>query len=136
VLDLTGGSPVALATMSLAQALAFLLFAPAGGSAADRFDKRRLLLCTQSLLMGVALTLAALQGAGALRFWMIPVAAFASGTILSFDQPARSAIVAALVPKENLMNAVALQSAVFNGAAMLGPALAGWSLIRFGYAGN
>ena len=136
VLELTGGSAMALATVSLAQALSFLLFAPVGGSAADRFDKRRVLLLTQSLLMGFAVLLGLLTTRGLIRFWMIPLTAFASGAVLSFDQPTRNALVAALVPKEHLMNAVSLQSAVFNGASTLGPALAGLALSRIGYAGN
>jgi predicted MFS family arabinose efflux permease len=86
--------------------------------------------------MALALTLAALTASGLIRYEMIPVAAFISGAILSFDQPARNALVASLAPRENLMNAVSLQSAVFNGAAMVGPALAGLTLARFGFAGN
>ena len=61
---------------------------------------------------------------------------FASSATLSFDQPARNALVAFAGPKRALMNAVSLQSAVFNGASILGPALAGLSLSRIGYSGN
>ena len=136
VLDLTHGSAVALGLVSLAQALSFLVFAPVGGSAADRFDRRRLLLLTQSSLMGLAAILGILTAAGVIRFWMIPLTAFASGAMLSFDQPTRNALIASLVPNELLMNAVGLQSAVFNGASIVGPALAGLLLIRIGYSGN
>jgi len=136
VLDLTHGSPVALGAVSLVQALSFLLFALIGGGVADRFDRRRLLLLTQSLLMGLAVLLGTLTAAGVIRFWMIPLAAFTSSAILSFDQPARNALVTSLVPKEDLMNAVSLQSATFNAASILGPALAGLALGRIGYAGN
>lgn len=136
VLDVTHGSAFALGAVSLAQAIAFLLFAPAGGSVADRIAKRKLLLLTQGIMMGLAFLLGVLTALGVVRFWMIPVVAFAAGAALSFDQPARNALIAELVPKENLMNAVALQSAVFNGAALLGPALAGFALSRIGYAGN
>lgn len=136
VLDLTHGSATALGTVSLAQALSFLLFAPAGGDAADRFDKRRLLLLTQGILMGFAVLLGVLTATGAIRFWIIPLVAFGSGATLSFDQPARNALIASLVPKENLMNAIALQSAVFNGASILGSALAGLALSKVGYSGN
>jgi MFS family permease len=136
VLDLTHGSATALGTVSLTQALTFLLFAAAGGSVADRFDKRRLLLVTQSLMMGLAVLLGILMLAGLIRFWIILLVAFASSSALSFDQPARNALITSLVPKEHLMNAVSLQSAVFNGASILGPALAGLVLSRIGYAGN
>jgi MFS family permease len=122
VLDITHGSAVALGTLSLTQALSFLLFAAIGGSVADHFDKRRLLLVTQSLMMGFAVLLGILTLTGLIRFWVILLVAFASSSALSFDQPARNALVTSLVPKEHLMNAVSLQSAVFNGASVLGPA--------------
>src|SRR6266446_2601611 len=136
VLDLTHGSAAALGTVSLTQALSFLLFAGMGGGAADRFDKRRLLLLTQSLMAGFAVLLGVLTVTGLIRFWMIMLVAFASSATLSFDQPTRNSLIASLVPKEHLMNAVSLQSAVFNGASILGPALAGLTLSRTGYAGN
>lgn len=136
VLDVTHGSALALGVVSAAQAIAFLLFAPVGGGVADRVAKRKLLLLTQSLMMGLAVLLGVLTALGVVRFWMLPAAAFAVGAALSFDQPARNALIAELVPKEDLMNAVALQSAVFNGAALVGPALAGFALSRIGYAGN
>jgi len=136
VLDLTHGSALALGAVSLAQALSFLIFAPAGGTFADRLDRRRLLLLTQSVMLGLAALLGILTATGAIRFWMIPCVAFLGGATLSFDQPTRNALVASLVPRENLMNALALQSAVFNGASIVGPALAGIALGRIGYAGD
>jgi predicted MFS family arabinose efflux permease len=136
VLQLTHGSAVALGALSLVQAGSFLLLALLGGSVADRFDKRRLLLLTQSLMMGFAVLLGVLTATGAIRFWMILLIAFGSSATLSFDQPSRNALITSLVPEENLMNAVSLQSAVFNGASVLGPALAGLTLTRIGYSGN
>lgn len=136
VLELTHGSAVALGTVSLTQALTFLLFAAVGGSVADRFDRRRLLLVTQTLMIAFAVLLGVLTLTGLIRFWMILLVAFASSSVLSFDQPARNALITSLVPKEHLMNAVSLQSAIFNGASILGPALAGLSLSSIGYAGN
>jgi MFS family permease len=136
VLDLTHGSAVALGTVSLTQALTFLLFAAVGGSVADRFDRRRLLLVTQTLMIAFAVLLGVLTLTGLIRFWTILLVAFASSSVLSFDQPARNALITSLVPKEHLMNAVSLQSAIFNGASILGPALAGLSLSTIGYAGN
>lgn len=136
VLDLTHGSATALGTVSLTQALTFLLFAAVGGTVADHFDRRRLLLLTQTLMIVFAALLGILTLAGMIRFWMILLIAFASSAALSFDQPARNALITSLVPKEHLMNAVSLQSAVFNGASILGPALAGLALSKIGYAGN
>src|SRR2546421_3521519 len=125
VLRLTHNSGFALGLVSLAQALAFFLFALLGGGFADRLQRRRLLLGTQTLLMCLALLMGVLTVAGRIQVWMIVITAFLSGAILSFDQPARAALISSLVPREDLLNAVSLQSAVFNGASVLGPALAG-----------
>ena len=136
VLHLTHGSAIALGIVSLAQALSFFAFAFIGGFIADRFDKRRLLLVTQSLSMSLAFLLGILTAVGVIQVWMIVILAFCSGSVLSFDQPTRSALVPLLVPKEELMNAISLQAVVFNGASVLGPALAGASIYFIGYAGN
>jgi MFS family permease len=136
VLRLTGGSAVALGTVSLAQAVAFFLFAPMGGAIADRFDKRRLLLVTQSLLLLLAAGLGALTLLGLVRLWMIVALAFCGGALLSFDQPARAALIPSLVPPGELMNAVSLQSIIFSGAATFGPAMAGVTVGLIGYGGN
>ncbi len=150
VLDITHNSAPALGAVSLAQAASFFLFALIGGSIADRTDKRRFLLITQSLSMILAFVLGILTITGVIQVWMIVLLAFCSGTILSFDQPARSSLVPILVPQEDLMNAISLQTIVFNGSAFIGPTLAGLSLGLFdllgkqvglqgnhlGYAGN
>lgn len=125
VLQITHNSPVALGAVSLAQAASFFLFAFIGGSVADQTDKRRFLLVTQSLSMVLAAVLGLLTITGNIQVWMIVLLAFGSGAILSFDQPARSALIPILVPRKDLMNALSLQSTVFNGAAFIGPALAG-----------
>ncbi len=136
VLKISQGSALALGTVSLAQALAFFLFALVGGSVADRMDKRRLLLCTQSGSAALAILMGFLTLFGVIQLWMIVVIAFLNGTLLSFDQPTRGALVPLLVPKEDLGNAISLQSMIFNGASTLGPALAGVGLAKLGYAGN
>lgn len=136
VLQLTQGSAFALGLVSLAQACAFFLFALAGGGFADRLDRKRLLFTTQSILMLLALLIGLLTVAGIIRVWMIVAVAFFSGAALSFDQPTRAALISSLVPVEDLLNAVSLQSAVFNGAATLGPALAGIVIARTGLSAN
>ncbi len=150
VLKITHNSPLALGIVSLAQAASFFLFAIIGGSIADRADKRLFLLITQSLSMLLAFILGLLTVTGTIQVWMIVLLAFCSGTVLSFDQPARSSLIPTLVPREDLMNAISLQSTVFNGAAFIGPTLAGIMLGLFsnlgqyvgikadlvGYAGN
>lgn len=125
MLKITHNSPIALGVVSLAQAASFFLFAFIGGSVADQIDKRRFLLITQSLSMGLAFLLGLLTMTGVIQVWMIVLLAFCSGTILSFDQPTRSSLVPILVPREDLMNAISLQSIVFNGSAFIGPPLAG-----------
>lgn len=136
VLQLTHGSAFALGLVSLAQALAFFAFALVGGGFADRLDRKRLLLTTQSLLMTLALLMGILTITGVIRVWMIVTIAFFSGTALSFDQPTRAALISSLVPKEDLLNAISLQSAIFNAASMLGPALAGFIIDLAGLPAN
>jgi len=136
VLRITHGSAFALGAVSLAQALAFFVFTPIGGAVADSIDRRRLLLCTQTLLMLLAAALGLLTMLGLVRLWMIVLSACCGGAALSFDQPARGALIPSLVPPEDLMNAVSLQSIIFSGASAFGPALAGLALTGVGYAGN
>src|SRR5260370_22005144 len=108
VLSLTHGSAAALGTVSLAQAFSFLLFAAAGGTAADRFDRRRLLLLTQSLMMGFAVLLGVLTATGGILFWIVLVVAFACSSTLSFPQPTRNTLMASLRPNEHLINSHSL----------------------------
>lgn len=136
VLQLTHGSAFALGLVSLAQSLAFFAFALIGGGFADRLDRKRLLMTTQSVLMTLAVLMGILTAIGTIRVWMIVTIAFLSGTALSFDQPTRAALISSLVPKEDLLNAISLQSAVFNSASMLGPALAGFMIDLVGLPAN
>jgi MFS family permease len=136
VLQLRHGSALALGEVSLTQALAFIIFAPMAGAIADRFDKRRLLLVTQTVLMALAAILGALTYFGVIRFWMVLAIALSSASVLSLDQPVRFALLPSLVPAEDLMNAIALQSMIFNGASMIGPAIAGLTAELTGLAGN
>src|SRR6266567_710847 len=136
VLQITHGSALALGIVALAQSLSFFLFALIGGGVADRVDKRRFLLLTQSLSMCLAFTFGILTLTGVIQVWMIVLLAFCSGTILSFDQPTRSSLIPMLVPHKDLMNAISLQSTVFNGAAVLGPALAGIAIGLLGSTGH
>ena len=125
ILRLAHGSALALGCVSLSQAAAFFLFALPGGGIADRIDRRRLLIATQTSLMLVAVLLGFLTYTSMVTVPIVAGLAFLSGMILSVDQPARGALVSALVPHSELLGAISLQSAVFNGAAIVGPALAG-----------
>jgi MFS family permease len=136
VLQLRHGAAIALGEVSIAQALAFIICAPFAGPLADRFDRRRLLMVTQTLMMALAALLGVVTATGDVRFWMILAIAIASATILSIDQPSRFALLPSLVPVGDLTNAIALQSMIFSGAAMIGPILAGLALTAIGHAGN
>jgi MFS family permease len=136
VLRLTGNSALALGTVSLAQASAFFLFAPMGGTFADRHDKRRLLFRTQTMLMVAAFALAVLTQTGVIRLWMVVLIAFSSGVLLSFDQPARAALLPLLAPAEELTNAISLQTLAFNAASIAGPPLGGAVAAAIGFAGD
>jgi MFS family permease len=136
VLDISHGSAFALGAVSLSQSLAFFAFSLFGGAVADRVDKRRLLLTTQTLCMSFAALLGVLTLLHVVQVWMVVVLAFFQGTALSFDQPTRAALVPELVPKDELLSALSLQSIVFTGSSTVGPALAGLSMAAIGYAGN
>jgi MFS family permease len=124
VLKLTNSSMM-LGVVSFAQFTPILLVGLFAGVVIDRIDRRRMLMGTQSLLMLSAFTLAALTFTGVVRVeYVILLAAF-NGTVGSFDMPGRQSFVVEMVGYEDLANAIALNSMMFNGARMLGPAVAG-----------
>lgn len=102
-----------------------LLGSQFGGVIADRYLKRRILLITQSAFTIPSFALFALSASGHAQYWEVLVAAAATGTINLFDVPARQSFLVDMVGKQDLMNAIALNSSVFNGAAVIGPSVAG-----------
>jgi MFS family permease len=96
-----------------------------GGLLADRYPKRRILVVTQAAFMVPALTMWLLTANGLAQYWMVLLAALAVGTINVFDVPTRQAFVIDMVGREDLLNAIALNSTIFNGAAVIGPSVAG-----------
>jgi MFS family permease len=129
---LTHRSATALGIVSALQYGPQLLLLPWTGSAADRLDRRRLLIVTQLALGVLALLFGMLVMIGALRLWEAYAFAFLGGCVAAFDAPARHSFVSELVGPEDLANAVALNSTSFNAARMLGPAVAGLAIARFG----
>ncbi len=111
-----------------------VLFSLLGGVMADRTDRRKMLLGSQYVQMTTALVLAALTFAHVERVWHILVLSFIVGSAQSFGGPAYSALVPSLVPKENLPNAIALNSIQFNLGRVIGPALGGITLATVGAA--
>ncbi|MCU1337260.1 MAG: major facilitator superfamily 1 [Bryobacterales bacterium] len=107
-----------------------------GGVFADRHDRRRVLLMSQYLQMTCAFLLATLVFTGVVHVWHILCLSFVVGVAQSFGGPAYSALVPSLVPREQLQNAIALNSIQFNLARVIGPALGGIALIKLGAAWN
>jgi len=115
-----------------AQFTPVLLGGPFGGLVADRYRKRTVLLVTQSLFTIPSFVLFAVSATGHAQYWMVIVAAFATGSINLFDVPARQAFVIEMVGRQDLMNAIALNSSVFNASAVIGPAIAGLVIAAVG----
>jgi len=134
VLDLTGekSAGFALGLMMALQFLPLLLFGVWGGLVADRLDKRRTLIWTQSAAAVLAVALWVIVLTGAVQLWMIYVLAFLLGVVTVFDNPTRQAFVIEMVGADDVANAVGLNSAVFNGARLVGPAIAGVSIHAIG----
>ncbi|MBM3979271.1 MAG: MFS transporter [Planctomycetes bacterium] len=119
------GDPRWPSWLLLAQIGPTILLAPWGGALADRHPKRRLVLTTQTCFLVNAVTLTAVVACGLAVPALVLALVTLNGIVQALDLPARLAFVPDLVPKEDLINAVGLNSLVFNGARMLGPALAG-----------
>ena len=115
-----------------AQFLPVLVGGPLAGVVADRYRKRNVLLATQSLFTIPSFALFAISATGHAQYWMVVVAAFATGTINLFDVPTRQAFVIEMVGRQDLMNAIALNSSVFNASAVIGPAAAGLVIAAVG----
>ena len=135
VLEL-GGSAFQVGTVIALQFAPALFLAPIGGVLADRFDKRGLLMVTQAFAMLQAATLFGLTFSGNIEIWQIQVLALVLGITSAFDMPVRQSFVAEVVPREDLLQAIALNSASFNLARVVGPAVAGVTLALFGSAFN
>src|SRR6266700_3715059 len=131
VLQLTP-SPFKLGLIGSLQFAPILLFSIASGALADRLPKRRLLMCTQTALGCLALILAALVASGRVEYWHVAVLAFISGLVNVLEQPSRQSFVAEMVGRGDVASAVALNSASFNAARIVGPGLGGLVIARFG----
>ncbi|GIV91626.1 MFS transporter [Chloroflexus sp.] len=124
VLRLTD-SPFLLGLVAAANSLPVLFLTLFAGTVADRFPKRRILLVTQSVAMILAATLAGLTLTGTVHISHVLILAFLLGCVNAFDAPARQAFTVEMVGREDLLNAIALNSSIFNGARTMGPAVAG-----------
>jgi MFS family permease len=133
VLELTG-SPAKLGIVSAVQFLPIMTLSLFAGPFVDRFPKRRTLLFTQSALMLLALALATLTATKVVQYWMVLVLAFLLGMVNLIDVPTRQSFVFELTGREAIMNGVSLNSAAFNAARIVGPAVAGLAIEAIGIA--
>ena len=133
VLELTHSS-FKLGVISALQFLPMLFLSFFTGPLIDYFDKRRTIIWTQAVLMALAFVLALLVWTGTVRYWHIVVLATLLGVVNTIDMPARQSYLIELVGKEDLMNAIALNSSIFNAARAIGPAIAGLLISKLGTA--
>lgn len=126
------GSALLLGTVAFLQGLPSLLLSLVGGVLVDRLERRRLMLATQTAQMILALALAGLTLAGVVRVGHILIIAFLSGLVNALNTPVRQGIIADLVPRGDLQNAIAISAAQFQTSQLVGPAIAGVLVARLG----
>ena len=126
------GSPLLLGAAGFASQFPVFLVAPVGGIVADRLNRQRVVIGTQVSSMILAFIFAALTLTGVVRVWHILVLAALLGVVNAIDIPARQSFLVDMVGKEDLMNAIALNSSMFNGARIVGPAIAGVLVAKIG----
>ncbi len=131
ILQLTN-SPLWLGLLGLSFALPMIVLPLFGGAIVDRVNRIRLLYFTQTAFALNAFALAALTWLGVVNVWHILITSFIGAALLALDNPARQALIPDLVPPGDLLNALSLNSATYNGAALVGPALAGALLVPLG----
>jgi MFS family permease len=132
VLELSGYDPVALGVAATLQFAPTLLLTLWAGVLADRHDKRKMLMLIQSGMAACALVLGLLDVGGLVALWHVYTLCFVFGVFTAFDPPVRQSFVGEMVGKEQLTNAVALNSSTFNLARIVGPAIAGLMIIWTG----
>ncbi len=126
------GSPALLGLVSFAGQIPIFILSPIAGYAADRLNRHRVVIATQTTSMLLALGLAALTLTGRIRIWELFVLAALLGVVNAFDIPARQSFLVEMVGRGDLMNAIALNSSMFNGARIIGPAIAGILVAKIG----
>jgi len=126
------GSGLLLGSVGFASQIPVFLVAPIGGITADRGNRQRIVIGTQTASMILAFVLAALTLSHKIQVWHIFVLAALLGVVNAFDIPGRQSFLVDMVGKEDLMNAIALNSSMFNGARVIGPAVAGVLVARLG----
>jgi MFS family permease len=128
-------SPFQLGLNGIFRAVPAIFLGLISGTFADRYDRKRLLLLTQIALALLSLSMAMLDSSESIQAWQIYAFTFISAAVGSFDGPARQALFPSLVPRSVLPNAVALNSVLWKGAALLGPSLGGIAISLLGTSG-
>ncbi|HEY8490701.1 MAG TPA: MFS transporter, partial [Dehalococcoidia bacterium] len=134
VWDLTH-SAFSLALFNAVRLAPILAFTLIGGVVADRMERRRLLMTTQGAAMVLAFLLFGLVAAGLITFWLVVLLGAGRGIMLSFNNPARQSLISELVPGQDLMNAVALNSTTLNMTRIIGSSVAGLLISVVGVTG-
>jgi MFS family permease len=125
-------SPVLLGIFGFSSQIPILFLASIGGYVGDRYNRHRGVIWTQTTALILAFVLAALTLLGVVRVWEIVLIAFLAGIVNSFDVPIRQAFLVQMVGKDDLPNAIALNSSIFNAARVVGPAIAGFAISWIG----
>jgi MFS family permease len=128
-------SPVAIGVVAFFDTLPRLLVGAVGGAIADRFDRRRVLMITQTAAMVQAIVYWLAVEFDVIELWHIAALAFCLGVVNTINQTARQSLVSSLVPRDELLNAIGLQSSVFNFSKILGPSAGGLIIAYIGIAG-
>jgi MFS family permease len=126
------GSGLLLGAVGFSSQIPVFLVAPIGGIVADRANRQRVVIATQATSMILAFVLAGLTLTGRIQVWHVFVLAALLGVVNAFDLPGRQSFLVDMVGKEDLMNAIALNSSMFNGARVIGPAVAGILVAKLG----
>jgi MFS family permease len=126
------GSSVLLGLVSFANQIPVFLISPMGGHLADRLNRHKIILFTQAASMALALTLAWLTLSHRIQIWQLFVLASLMGIVNAFDIPARQSFLVEMVGREDMINAIALNSTMFNAARLIGPAIAGVLVAKIG----
>jgi MFS family permease len=126
------GSSLLLGSVGFASQIPVFLVAPLGGTVADRMNRHRVVIATQTASMILAFILAALTLTHTVKVWHIFVLAALLGVVNAFDIPGRQSFLVDMVGRDDLMNAIALNSSMFNGARVVGPAIAGILVAKIG----
>jgi MFS family permease len=117
------GSSLLLGVVGFVSQIPIFLLAPVAGIVADRWNRHRIIIATQTTSMLLALTLAGLTLGGVIRVWEIMVLSSLLGVVNAFDIPARQSFLIEMVGRDDLLNAIALNSSMFNSARIIGPAI-------------